>query len=213
MPGWSEFVYTLSLVYGPKSTAALKQLWTFYQGLCRTHGQRTAVKVLKDVHSSAKLCLLGKKPKPVMEFGGIWFKTNSSGLPKQLGLLRPASAGWETSASDLSGAVNLIRLKPETDVSTITSGYTGTLDSKDPNWSTAVKNLGGGALKPTVGVEVNLPLSTKSGPNNPSALIGAFSDAVALRDRVDVWFGYAQACLLTGQEHLVDLIESLTGNN
>jgi hypothetical protein len=44
-------------------------------------------------------------------------------------------------------------------------------------------------------------------------LIGAFSDAVALRDRVDVWFGYAQACLLTGQEHLVDRIESLTGNN
>jgi hypothetical protein len=85
------------------------------------------VKVLKDLYGRSKLLALGVNV-PREPYGGMWLATNYHGLPRRLPNLTTFLTGsvWEKRiALSVLSAVEVMRLPPSSDISTITGEYTG----------------------------------------------------------------------------------------
>lgn len=213
-PGWLPLARVLSAVWSEYNVFELAlEYRAFYMQLIGSHGQKTAVAVLKDLRSVVSLHALGVSQKRVVTLGGIWFSLGPNKLPSQLRKLSLVKEGDIQLVLDILGLVNTLTTTPSEDVTTITSCYTGRQDlnhsflaEERKVFGTLVQQLKSAEPR-DVGVEP-LHLSLKAGPNAPSAILSALADAIALVSHEDTWVRFQIHASRSGRDHLVWRIES-----
>lgn len=195
--------------------ALIREYLTFAFRLSVAHGVKTATKVLKDLDSRTKLVVAGQRV-PRQPFGGVWLKTSSNGLPKELKCLRLTVVKFPLGATQVTSLVRLVLLTPSTDISTITSPNTSTWP---PVWLEDFRDF---TLKiwphpVTIEPRDTWHTSTKAGPNGPAAVFSAGIDAIANAMSPGTQALFEQGCQACGMDYLLEryrlFIDSIVSSN
>jgi hypothetical protein len=122
-------VRALGQCYGFLKTVTLRiqEYNSWINTLAHHHGIRYTTKVLKDLHSTAKLSVIGVRV-PLGSLGGKWVTTYHTGIPKVLPNLNKLCTGsyYERRlAVTITSYVELLRVKPEIDLKSITDPFKG----------------------------------------------------------------------------------------
>jgi hypothetical protein len=195
---------------------AVKEYESFTENLIRNHGKKTAVKVLKDLHSRCKLAAVGVISKDYL-FGGIWIAPRpSTGLPKKLPSLSNllAKGDWGNRiATSITSQVETMRLSPSTDITSITE-----CSSADRNeltlWSQWCKDYSEQHWKPlfpTTTEEIRYHTSTSAGPNGGNAMVSAIYDSLIITSQ-PFWDQYQNWCSVLNRNDLIDKVQACSNS-
>jgi hypothetical protein len=182
--------------------SALAEYLDFANNLLKNHGERTTVKILKEINSLARMFVSGYPKDPKGTFGGVWFRTHKpSGLPSRLKILRKILKEDPRNGLLITNLVTLFRVEPVIDLSTIEGPFSGNPSQEViSDFTKFLKEL-------NIKIEVKptqLYPSTRSGPNGPIAILSVSHDAEALQlDPVKEQF-FIDRCLLHGCSELLD---------
>lgn len=189
---------------------AIKEYETFMENLIKNHGRKTAVKVLKDLHSRCKLAAVGVINKDYL-LGGIWIAPRpSTGLPKKLPSLSNllVRGDWGSRiATSITSQVETMRLPPSTDISSIT-GLSSADRSELTLWYHWCEDYSSQHWKPLLSTEpeeVRYHTSTSAGPNGGNAMVSAIYDSLIIT-KSPFWEQYQNWCSVLGR---VDLAEKV----
>lgn len=173
------------------------------------HGVKMKVKVLKDLYGRSKLLALGVNV-PRESYGGMWLATNRHGIPRGLPNLTAFLTGgvWEKRiALSVLSAVEVMRLPPSSDISTITGEYTGKV-LKLLYWKWALrrqsKRLFARFNEAYQNREDRYHLSTSAGPNHGASIIDSGLDALFLNGNPEFKDLFLRACDILGRDDLLN---------
>ena len=155
---------------------ALENYLSFLKHTLLHHGEVKCVKVAKEVNSRARMFVAGY-PNQSVPYSGVWGHTHKDGLPRSLGKLAAFIREFPDLGLLITNLYTLFRLEPDTDISTITNEYKGSLTPKDFRSFLEFLNKTAPRLDPSV---VGPVPSVRGGPNESIAILGAAADAVAL---------------------------------
>jgi hypothetical protein len=182
----------------------IREYLHFTAKLKMSYGWTQSVKILKELNSKGKLAALGY-PKKSRDIAGIWFKTDSNGIPKSLkGIRKVLREDNPRPALIVLNLVYLFRTPPSLDISSITSPYTGTWSESDTLSFKKFLKRKCPTLSPS---EVPLHLSLKAGPNGSPASLAASLDVVASSMSPGSDWQFKHWCKLIGNSKLLELYE------
>jgi hypothetical protein len=183
----------------------VREYLSFAAQLKMSYGWTQTVKILKDLNSKGKLAALGY-PQNSRSLGGIWFKTDSNGIPRVLkGIRETLSSGSPESALIVLNLVYLCRTPPSTDISSITSAYTGTWSESDTTSFQSYLKRCCPRLKAST---VPYHLSLKAGPNGSPASLTASLDVLASSISPGSDWQFKHWCKELGNTDLLRLYEN-----
>jgi len=186
---------------------ACQEYNSWYQTLSGHHGYNFTVKVLKDLHGAAKLAAIGVDSSGIAA-KSMWMSTYSNGIPRKLPYLNKLLKGSVYSrriAVSITSSVELFRVKPSMDITSITKPFSGS-KPEVAIWSQWIRDYSHKHWTKLVTTDESPNLyhtSTSAGPNGGASLLSAGIDALALKACPTTWILFKQMCLFSKRFDLV----------
>lgn len=190
----------------------IQEYMAFADHLLRNHGEYTAIKILKDLHSMCSHSGIGKKQLmvPIVLLGGKIFKANKlTGLPKRLKYLNLLLRNFPKAAITITAMVRIFVTKPSTDIGTIIDPFTGNRPEMEDFFTKFGKFMTKHGSKKLITIDLTKKWHTtmSSGPNGTPALLSCFKDLVALYQWKQ-FHDFITYLGILGMTHLVDGIRN-----